>query len=107
MTELIAEYQLIGKRVGEPTFAIRLAICKPEQSESMAPAWGCLVTVSPLNSKPLTIYGDGSFQALCLGIRHAMQMLQGFVEQGGSLEYENGESFDASVFGLSSSIKGA
>ena len=102
MTEVIAEYTLMGKRAGEPAFPISLVICKPELSEAMAPAWGCLVTVSPLNSKSLSVYGDGSFQALCLGIRHAMQMLQGFVEQGGALQYENGESFDPSVFGFPS-----
>ena len=101
MTEMIAQYTLTAKRVGEPAFLLSLAVCKPELSEEMAPAWACSVIVSPLHSKAVSIYGDGSLQALCLGIRHAMQMLQAFVEGGGVLLYENGETFEPSVFGFS------
>ena len=98
--DIIATYELLARKGAEPPFPVQVLLCKPIQSERMAPAWCCEVTVEPLWSKPFAIYGEGSFQALCLGAKHAVQMLATFIEQGGSLEYPEGESFDPEVFGF-------
>jgi hypothetical protein len=66
----------------------------------MAPAWSCSVTVEPLWAGPFEICGEGSFQALCLGTKHAVQMLATFIDQGGTLEYKEGGKFEPEVFGF-------
>jgi hypothetical protein len=99
-TDVIAEYELVGRRATGPEFAVHVRICKPVQSVRMAPAWSCSVTVEPLSSKPFEIYGEGSFQALCLGAKHAVQMLATFMEQEGTLHHPEGDPFDVTVFGF-------
>lgn len=81
-------------------FPVRISICQPIPSKRMAPAWSCSVTVDPLWAKPFEIYGEGSFQALCLGMKHAVQMLATFIEQGGTLEFKEGEAFEPEIFGF-------
>ena len=98
--DIIASYELLARKDGEPAFSVRVSMCKPIQSESIAPAWCCEVTVDPLWSRPFEIYGEGSFQALCLGAKHAVQMLATFIDQGGTLEYPEGELCDPGVFGF-------
>jgi hypothetical protein len=66
----------------------------------MAPAWSCDVTVEPIWSKSFEIYGEGSFQALCLGLKHAVRMLAAFADHGGLLQYADGEQVDLAVFGF-------
>ena len=46
--DIIASYELLARKEGEPPFSVRVFMCKPIQSESMAPAWCCEVTVDPL-----------------------------------------------------------
>ena len=98
--DIIASYELLARKEGEPPFSVRVFMCKPIQRESMAPAWCCEVTVDPLWSRPFEIYGEGSFQALCLGAKHAVRMLATFIDQGGTLESPEGELFDPEVFGF-------
>lgn len=99
-SEIIASYELIARKGVDSPYPVRVLLGKPVQSTRMAPAWSCEVTVEPLWSKPFEIYGDGSLQALCLGAKHAVQMLAIFIEQGGILEYREGEAFDPGVFGF-------
>jgi hypothetical protein len=98
--DIIASYELIAHKGSESPYPVRVLLRKPIQSKRMAPAWSCEVTVEPLWSNPFEIYGEGSFQALCLGAKHALQMLATFIEQGGVLENREGEAFDPEVFGF-------
>ena len=99
MAEPIAEYELVARRVAGPPFPVRVVVHKPEPSIDASPAWSCAVTVEPLWSGPFVIFGEGSLQALCLGAKHAIQMLDTFVAQGGTLEYVDGGSFESQAFG--------
>jgi hypothetical protein len=101
MSAAIAEYRLLGQGPEGTSFPVLVVLEKPEPSAEMSPAWSCAVTVSPLLSKATTIYGEGSFQTLCLSARFAVQALDTFVANGGSLKYETGESFEPDVFGFS------
>lgn len=98
--QVVAEYELVGRRAVGPEFPVRVRICSPVQSAHMAPAWSCSVFVEPLWSNAFEIYGEGPFQALCLGARHAVQMLASFAEREGVLRHPEGDSFDPSVFGF-------
>jgi hypothetical protein len=100
MPEVIAEYELVGRHSGGEAFPVSVRLCKPVPSAEMSPAWACSVTVDPLWSKPFLIYGEGSFQALCLAAKHAVQMLDTFVAQGGVLQYADGELFEPELFGF-------
>lgn len=99
--EVIAEYELVGCRADSAEFPVHVRICRPVQSVRMAPARSCSVVVHPLWAKPFEIYGDSSFQALCLGAKHAVQMLATFIEQEGELRYSDGSGFEPSAFGFS------
>jgi len=98
--------QLMGRSEGKE-FAVAVSISAPAPSERMAPAWSCLVTVAPMWAKPFEIYGDDSFQALCLGARQAIQMLAAFLQQGGTLLHPDGTGFDLQVFGFALSPQGS
>lgn len=99
MSDVIAKYELLGRRSSGEAFPVRVLLGRPAPSVKMSPAWQCSVTVEPLWSE-FTIYGEGSFQTLCLAAKHAVQMLDTFMSQGGVLEYADGELFDAEVFGF-------
>jgi len=98
--EIVAEYALIGQRSDETEFQIQIVIRKPAPSVRMSPAWECSVSVAPVWEEPFVIYGETSFQALCLASRHAVQLLDTFAEQGGVLKYPDGTRFEADVFGF-------
>lgn len=99
-SEAIAEHALLAQRPGEAELPVQVVICKPTPSVAMSPAWECSVSLAPLWEMPFVIYGDDSFQALCLASRHAVQMLDTFAEQGGLLKHPDGEPYEANVFGF-------
>ena len=102
MLELIAIHVVVGRHeLSGPAFQVRVSIYKPVQAIDAPNAWSCTVLVDPLWSKPFEIFGEGSFQALCLSAKHAVQMLATFVQQGGVLEHENGESVELAHLGFS------
>ncbi|MCG2584167.1 hypothetical protein [Massilia sp. TS11] len=100
MSFQIADYELMGNKGGGEDFPVRVALFKPQPSEKIASAWSCTVTVAPLWEQAFEIYGEGSLQALCLAAKHAIQLLNAFVEQGGVLKYRDGEVFDPATFGF-------
>ncbi len=107
MSVVIAEYKIVGHQSDGVRFPVRVVMYQPEPSADASPAWQCKVTVEPLWTKPFVIYGEGSFQALCLAAKHAVQMLHTFAEQGGVLEYPDGDSFEAESFGFALSRRSA
>jgi hypothetical protein len=100
MPEVIAEHDLVGRSPEGESVRVRVAISAPEPSVKMSPAWQCAVSVEPLWEGPFMIYGEGSLQALCLAARHAVQMLDTFIAQGGVLEHSDGTEFDTGPFGF-------
>ena len=48
-------------------------------------AWACAVAVIGLDSRPRDIYGEDSFQALCLGLNRVRSCLMDFLAAGGQL----------------------
>ena len=102
MPELEAEYGIQGRNPSGSSFPVRVSIFKPVRSTDTPTAWACSVAVQPLWVEPFEIYGEGSFQALCLGSKHAVQMFATFVEEGGTLEYSGGGVLEAECFGFKS-----
>jgi hypothetical protein len=64
-------------------FVIDLAVGTPYQCE--AGDWACPIALDGLYSRLLDQHGVDSFQALCLAIRLAANLLQAFREKGGKL----------------------
>jgi hypothetical protein len=100
MSDVVAEYELVGSEVGGSRFAVHAVLCRPMQIEATSSQWFCNVSASPFLSKPIGIYGDSSFQTLCLAARFVVQTLDTFMSQGGRLEHADGDSFDVDVFGF-------
>jgi hypothetical protein len=95
--EVIASETLWGQRPGEDPFIIAIEIRKPFAWGGSSPTeWACAVKVGNLYSQ--TVHGEGALQALCLASQMIRSMLSNFLEEGGSLTYEQGEAFDLKSF---------
>ena len=99
--EPIASYEeLQARRNGGAPFPVRVVLFRPALTPDSVHEWSCIVSVEPLWPEAFKIFGGGSFQALCLAARHAVQMLTTFAEREGTLEYSDGATFDPAVFGF-------
>jgi hypothetical protein len=99
MSDVIAEYALVGRAADGTTFPVQITLYRPIVSIEFAPAWECATGIAPwLNIAP--IYGVDAFQSLCLAAKHIVQTLDTHVQHGGRLEYDDGAKFDPSVFGF-------
>ena len=61
--------------------------------------WACPVALGGLYERLVDIKGDDSFQALCLAIRFAHDLLRNFQDRGGQLLCDGG-SFSLESYGL-------
>jgi hypothetical protein len=102
MNAVIAQMSMLGARPGEPPFTITVQIGTPYQCGDDPEEWACPVAVLPLFKNLSDAHGGDSFQALCLAMSLAQDLLHGFRENGGALSYETGESFllEAYSFGI-------
>ncbi|HEY3643879.1 MAG TPA: hypothetical protein VGM16_00960 [Gammaproteobacteria bacterium] len=96
MDKPVAKLSLIGRRSDAEPFPITLEIGTPRQLSEDPEEWGCPVSLTPLYSRLHDAHGVDSFQALCLAIALAQDLLQGFKEEGGMLTYGD----DSGVFTL-------
>lgn len=103
MNNVIAHSSFFGQRHGEERFEITVEIGTPYRCGEDPEEWACPVTVRPLYKHLHDAHGGDSFQSLCMAIALAQDLLQDFREKGGSLTYENGESFslESYSFGIS------
>jgi hypothetical protein len=98
--DVIATYELQGRNENGAVFPVQVLLCRPRESVQMAPAWASEFIVVPFMQESREIYGEGSFQSLCLAARSAVELLVAIVDQGGILEYSDGTTFDPEVFGF-------
>jgi len=64
-------------------FLIELKVGMPYRSETGECA--CRITVDGLANRPVDAHGEDSYQALCLAISFAQNLLHDFLEKGGKL----------------------
>ena len=102
MGTVIAQMSMLGTRPGEPPFMITVQVGTPYRCGDDPQEWACPVSVAPLFKKLSDAHGGDSFQALCLALSLAQDLLHGFREKAGTLSYETGESFplEAYSFGI-------
>jgi hypothetical protein len=99
MNHPLATIDLIAYRGASEPFPVQVRLFSPELTDPPS-TYSCVVELHGLSSRARRIYGEGSFQALCLAAQHAIQSLATFAEQEGQLENTEGESFDPTVFGF-------
>ena len=87
-TSLIAERMLHALANDGRKFQIGVGIEKPYQIS--ADEWACPVTVRGLYDQLSDAHGVDSWQALQLACQLAARLLEGFVEGGGRLYWEEG-----------------
>lgn len=93
----VASLTLGASVPGQEDFDISLEIGAPYLDQSRA--WRCPVSLRPLYAKLSDITGENSFQALCLAIALAQDLLHDFVEKGGSLT-SDGEEFPLDAYSM-------
>jgi hypothetical protein len=95
MDNPIAQLSLLGARPDEQPFQITVQIGTPYLYAKDPEEWACPVVVSPLFKNLRDAHGGDSFQALCLAVALAQDLLHGFRENGGVLSNEgDGEGED-------------
>lgn len=60
-------------------------------------AWACDLSLSPLYDDLMPAVGQDPLQALCLALRMAASLLEGFLQRGGTLSIE-GERFPIEAY---------
>lgn len=94
IANVIARAEFIGRDANGEEFPIVIEIGQPFSPDDFSTTTGaCEIAVLPF-LKRFTIYGEGSFQALCLALRHVQRELIHFQEGGGILRYEGGGDGD-------------
>jgi len=109
MNEAIASENIWGQRPGEDPFEVRIEIGTPYRVGEDPQEWACPVALPPIHNRLRDAHGNSSFQALCLASSLALNLLQEFKEQGGTLFYSPGQDFplEAYSFGIASKRSGA
>jgi hypothetical protein len=91
MADDIARELVFGKRPGGSPCAIEVSVSKPFRGAGLAvEEWICPLTLSPLFAEVREVHGNSSLQALCLALSLAIDALEKFKADGGSLAYEDG-----------------
>ena len=83
MKDIIAEKDLVGIGPDASKFQITLKIGRPYIVEG--DKWACAVGAIGLYTRMREVQGKDSFQALMRSIKMARQLLEYFLEDGGSL----------------------
>ena len=108
MNSIIASESIIAKRANEESFELKIEIGTPYQVGTDPEEWACPVAVRPLYENLHDAHGGNSFQSLCLAASLTLDLLQGFLEKGGSLTYSTGDDFplEAYSFGAATKMSG-
>jgi len=95
MADVIARESVFGERRGGTRFAIEVSVGQPFRVDGVAvEEWMCPLTLSPLFGDVRNVHGNSSLQALCLALSLAIDSLENFKADGGSLTYEDGTEYD-------------
>ena len=105
MNSVIATESLIAKRVDEDPFELKIEIGTPYKVGSDPEEWACPVALRPLYQRLHDAHGRNSFQSLCLAASLVLDLLQGFIERGGSLTFPNGDSFPLEAYSFGAGTK--
>ncbi len=101
-TQTIAKLTIDARSAEGQTFVIELQVGTPYQPETGE--WACPVALNGLYEQLREICGDNSFQAICLAIRLAQEMLTDFREKGGKLLVD-GDDFPLEAYSFKSPIR--
>ncbi|HTZ71721.1 MAG TPA: hypothetical protein VMB71_13780, partial [Acetobacteraceae bacterium] len=97
MATTIATLRIQGRLAPADDFDILVEIGAPYLKAGNPDVWACPVSIQPWQIRPRDICGDDSFQALCLGIALAQNMLDDFEQKGSSLLNHN-EPFSLAAY---------
>jgi hypothetical protein len=92
MQTIVAARRLLGRTPEGSNLDIVCSVGMPYPCEGRD--WACPVSVTPLFDQLPDMQGLDSFQALELAIKLVHNLLEGFIEKGGSL-YMDGDEFPA------------
>lgn len=84
----MATLELVEITSADTRRPIRIEVGRPHPDGRGA--WACSVLAQGLDAKVREIYGEDSFQALCLAIRHVHTYLKCVLEQGSRLVHVDG-----------------
>jgi hypothetical protein len=96
----IASLSLLAQPPAGVPCAIEVEIGTPYKVGDSPEEWACPLKAYPLLPKPKGIHGGDSLQALSMALRLLGDLLQDFIDKGGTLRYADGSEFDLDPYML-------
>ncbi len=100
MKECISKLEIIGVNSDGARFNIIAKVGKPYAVDGKYEEWACPISLEPLHKSLHDAHGIDSFQASCLASKLIIDLLKGFKEKGGKLQYMTGEDFLLEAYGF-------
>lgn len=99
MNIVIAEVILFAKRPGEEPFKVTVQIGTPYKHHDDPETWAFPRALTPLFKHLHDAHGGNPFQALCLAIAGAQDLLQDVRDKGGMLGFDgSGDDFPLEAY---------
>jgi hypothetical protein len=105
VSDAIAFDDIPGIRADGERIVIRLRIGTPYAVEDHEDEWRCSVSLAPLYERLRDATGSTSLQSLCLALSLAIDLLNGFCEDGGKLVYEDGARYPLEALAFGAAIR--
>lgn len=84
---------LLAKPKADPEFKLTVEVGAPYYIGGSHEEWACPCSLRPLYSRLADAQGVDAFHSLCLAISLLQQLLQAFLDDGGTLKTEYGAEF--------------
>jgi hypothetical protein len=102
--ETVASARFNGVHPSGERIVVELSIGKPYQRAD--DLWACPISLTPLYRKLADSSSDNPVHALCLALSLALDLLAGFREDGGRLEFDDGTEVPLEAYAFGASEKG-
>lgn len=108
MDSITASTKFRGIRSDGEEIVIHLEIGTPFlRAKYSQDDWACPVSLTPLHQKLADATGIDSFHSLCLASSLALDLLQGFIDDGGRILFEDGTEVPLQAYAFGIANKGA
>jgi hypothetical protein len=100
MDKAIIETKFVAVRAGGERIELTVSVGRPYPCKDDPESWACPVAILPDYSHLRDIVGGDSLQALCLGIRMILDLLDGYRQDGGRLLLDEKSEVPLDAYGL-------
>lgn len=100
----VATLVLLAKPKVDSEFRLTVEVGTPYYIGGSHEEWACPSSLRPLYSHLVDAQGTDGFHALCLAISLLQQLLQAFLDDGGTLKTEDGTDFTLEGYSFGAAV---